>query len=48
MKVYINKYRDHWLSPYTILEKVVFWRDVWEKIGETTWVMTWVDRLNPY
>lgn len=49
MKVYINKYRNHWLSPYTILEKVVFWKDVWEKNGDpTTWAKTWVDRLNPY
>ena len=28
MKVYINKYRSHWLSPYTILEKVIFWRKI--------------------
>lgn len=28
MKVYINKYRNHWLSPYTILEKVFFWREI--------------------
>lgn len=26
MKVYINKYRSHWLSPYTIMEKVLFWK----------------------
>jgi hypothetical protein len=25
MKIYISKYRYHWLSPYTILEKVCFW-----------------------
>ena len=25
MKVYINNYRYHWISPYTILEKVCFW-----------------------
>lgn len=25
MKVYISNYRDHWISPYTILEKVCFW-----------------------
>ena len=25
MKVYINKYKNHWLSPYTILEFVCFW-----------------------
>lgn len=28
MKVYINKYRSHWLSPYTVLEKVFFWREI--------------------
>ena len=26
MKVYINNYRTHWLSPYTIMEKVLFWK----------------------
>ena len=26
MKVYINNYRNHWLSPYTIMEKVLFWK----------------------
>jgi hypothetical protein len=28
MKVYLSKYRNHWLSPYTILEKVFFWREI--------------------
>lgn len=28
MKIYISKYRNHWLSPYTILEKVFFWRKI--------------------
>ena len=28
MKVYTNKPRDHWLSPYKIIEKVVFWREI--------------------
>lgn len=28
MKVYISKPRSHWLSPYTIAEKVIFWRKV--------------------
>jgi hypothetical protein len=28
MKVYISNYRHHWLSPYTILEKVFFWREI--------------------
>lgn len=26
MKVYISNYRNHWLSPYTIMEKVLFWK----------------------
>ena len=25
MKVYISHYRNHWLSPYTILKSVCFW-----------------------
>jgi len=28
MKVYISNYRDHWISPYTVLEKVFFWREI--------------------
>ena len=28
MKVYINKYKNHWISPYTICEKVCFWREI--------------------
>jgi len=30
MKVYISKYRDHWISPYTILDYVFWWTD-WSK-----------------
>ena len=26
MKVFIGKYKSNWISPYTILEKVFFWR----------------------
>jgi hypothetical protein len=28
MKIYKSCYRSHWLSPYTILEKVFFWREI--------------------
>ena len=28
MKVYLSKPRYHWISPYTILEKVFFWREI--------------------
>lgn len=47
MKIYINNYKHHWLSPYTVLEKVLFWKD-WENIDyDTPWVKRWSDRLNP-
>jgi hypothetical protein len=47
MKIYINKYRGHWLSPYTVLEKVLFWKD-WENIDyDEPWVEKWSSRLNP-
>jgi len=47
MKVYINNYRYHWISPYTILEKVLFWKD-WDNIEyDEPWVEKWSDRLNP-
>lgn len=26
MKIYLSKPRYHWISPYTILEKVMFWK----------------------
>ena len=44
MKIYINKYRDHWLSPYTILEKVYFWREI--DYDEPV-IEKWSDRLLP-
>ena len=28
MKIYINKPKDNWLSPFRIIEKVVFWREI--------------------
>ena len=45
MKIYINKYRDHWLSPYTILEKVFFWREI--EYDEPI-IEKWSDRLQPF
>lgn len=30
MKVYISNYRNHWISPYTMLDCVFFWTD-WSK-----------------
>ena len=28
MKIYKSTYRNHWISPYTILEKIFFWREI--------------------
>ena len=48
MKVYKSNYRHHWISPYIILEKVLFWKN-WDDISyETPWVETWSNRLLPF
>ena len=44
MKVYLSSYRNHWLSPYTILEKVCFWR-VYDQDDPV--IERWADRLEP-
>jgi hypothetical protein len=47
MKVYFSNYRNHWISPYTILERVLWWKD-WDNISyDEPWVERWSDRLNP-
>ena len=28
MKVYINKPKDSWISPYEIVERIIFWRKI--------------------
>ena len=44
MKVYISKYRDHWLSPYTICEKICWWREI---DYDEPWVESSVKILSP-
>ena len=44
MKVYIGGYRNHWISPYIILEKVFFWREI--NYNEPI-IDKWADRLKP-
>jgi len=44
MKVYISKYRDHWLSPYTICEKICWWREI---DYDELWVKRVVKILGP-
>ena len=52
MKIYISKYRNHWISPYTILEKVCFWEkdeDVLYNLDDdpNNKYQKWVNRLEP-
>lgn len=44
MKVYISKYRYHWLSPYTIAEKICFWREI---EYDEPWVRKFTQVLSP-
>ena len=54
MKVYMSGYRNHWVSPYTIIKRVCFWRvlttknddeDAWY---DEPWAEKWADRLQPW
>ena len=44
MKVYKNKYRYHWVSPYTICEKICWWREI---DYDEPWVKRTSDILTP-
>ena len=45
MKVYKSNYRNHWISPYIILEKVFFWREI---DYDEPLIEKWSDRLLPF
>ena len=45
MKVYKSNYRHHWISPYIILEKVFFWREI---DYDEPLIEKWADRLQPF
>jgi hypothetical protein len=52
MKIYKSNYRDHWVSPYTILETVCFWEKDRDRIfnlddDPTNPYQRWVDWLTP-
>lgn len=52
MKVYINCYKNHWFSPYKILEKVCFWekdRDEFYNLEDkpNNKYEKWINMLNP-
>ena len=44
MKVYINNYKNHWISPYTILDYMFFWTD-WSKCSRDRSVQSAIDDL---
>jgi hypothetical protein len=59
MRVYLSNYRNHWVSPYTIIEYIFFWT-AWSKCGRNkgviadtdyvdhpAWVNKWADRIEP-
>ena len=52
MKVWISRYRNHWLSPYVILTRVCFWEKDKDRIynlkeEENNPYVRWVNFLNP-
>ena len=45
MKVYLNGYKDHWISPHTIVDYMFFWTD-WSKCSRNKWIVAdkdWVE-----
>jgi hypothetical protein len=45
MKIFFNGYPNYWLSPYTILEKIIFWREI--DYDEPV-IDKWANRLTPF
>lgn len=45
MEVYKSNYRHHWISPYKILEKVFFWREI---DYDEPIIEKWSNRLLPF
>ena len=45
MKVYINKYKDHWISPYTIIDYIFFWTE-WSKCSRNKSIQSALDEMN--
>ena len=47
MKVYISKYRDHWISPYTMLDYAFWWTD-WSKCSRNNSIESALDQNRKY
>ena len=44
MKIWTSKYRNHWVSPYRIAEKLCFWREI---DYDEPWVKRFKNIVNP-
>ena len=42
MKIYKSCYRNHWISPYTIIDYVFFWTD-WSRCSRNSTIQTAID-----
>ena len=56
MKIYKGNYRNHWISPYTVVEYVFFWT-AWSKCGRNRGIVedrdfvdhpAWVEKVTVY
>lgn len=52
MRVYLSPYRNHWISPYSILQLVCFWRVIPrdeddESFSDDPVIERWAERLTP-
>ena len=56
MKIYKSNYRNHWISPFTIIEYVFFWTD-WSRCGRNRGIIedknyvdhpAWVESASKY
>jgi hypothetical protein len=47
MKIYLSKPRDHWISPYTMLDYVFFWTD-WSKCSRDKSISASLDQERKY
>lgn len=45
MKVYMSCYRDHWISPYTILDYMFFWTE-WSKCSRSKRIYSMEEEKN--
>ena len=45
MRVWISNYRNHWISPFTILDYVFFWTE-WSKCSRNKGLQAAIDEMN--